>query len=71
MSQISKEDFVDWKTNLVTKAFIEATQERVEDAKDILASTAGLNPDQDSFYRGFIQAYREIADFRIEDFDEN
>jgi hypothetical protein len=63
---VSKEEFVDWKVNLVTKAFFEAAEERVSDAKDILASTAGNDPNNDSFMRGFIAAYREMQGFEVE-----
>ena len=64
---ISKEDFQSWKDHSVTQAFFEACEQRVEDAKEILASGAGLEPDQDNYFRGFIQAYREIQSFSVED----
>lgn len=69
MSNIRKEEFTDWKADQVTKAFFEAAEYRIEDAKDILAGQAGLDSINDSFYRGFITAYREMQDFRI-DFEE-
>ncbi len=64
---VTKSDFLDWKSNDVTKAFFEAAEIRVEDAKDILAGTAGLDSCNDNYFRGFIAAYKEMADFRIED----
>lgn len=64
---ITKEEFVDWKSNLVTKAFFQAAEERVEDAKELLAGQAGLDSIYDSFLRGFIKAYREMTEFRIEE----
>lgn len=63
---ISEAEFQDWKSNLVTKAFFEAALERVEDTKEILAVSAGLNPDQDNYLRGFIQAYKEMTQFSVE-----
>jgi len=68
---INKEEFMDWKSNPVTKAFFSAAEERISDAKDSLAGSAGLDPDMDNFLRGFIHAYREIQQFRIEESDEN
>lgn len=62
---VTPEEFLDWKTNLVTKAFFEASTERVEDAKEILAGQAGRDPAEDSFFRGFIFAYREMAQFKV------
>jgi len=67
---ISKSEWSDWKANNVTRAFFAAAEERVEDAKDVLADSAGQDSDLDNFYRGFIRAYREMQDFRIEDLEE-
>lgn len=67
---ISKSEWSDWKASVVTRAFFAAAEERVEDAKDVLADSAGQDSDLDNFYRGFIRAYREMQDFRIEDLEE-
>lgn len=69
MSVITKQDFQDWKLNDVTRAFYHACNQRIEDCKDILAGSAGMDSDTDNFYRGFIAAYTELQDFRV-DFDE-
>jgi hypothetical protein len=63
---ITKSDFDDWKKSAVTKAFFQAAEERVEDAKEILVAQAGLDGVNDNFYRGFCHAYREMMDFRVE-----
>ena len=68
---ISKTEWTDWKTNLVTRAFYAACSQRVEDAKEILGGTAGIEPEQDNYLRGFIAAYKEMNDFRIEDIEED
>lgn len=70
MSIITKEEWSDWKINPVTKAFYNACDQRIEDAKDILAQSAGLDTVSDNFYRGFIQAYVEMFGFRIEDMED-
>jgi hypothetical protein len=64
---ISKSDFNDWLSNSVTKAYFSAITERIEEAKDVLAESAGLDGIQDNFYRGFIYAYRELKTFKLED----
>ena len=56
MTVITASDFLDWKSNPVTKAFFEACNERIEDAKDNLL-------------RGFVLAYREMQEFRIDDLE--
>lgn len=70
MAIVSQSDFLTWKSDPVTKAFLQAALERVEDAKDILSVQAGFNPNEDRYLCGLIQAYREMQDFRIEDIQE-
>ena len=67
---ISVNEWHDWKSNPVTKAFYEACDFRIEDAKDVLSSSAGIDSSSDSFYRGFIHAYREMLDFKVEELGE-
>ena len=70
MTVISRNDFDNWKSDPVTKAFFQAAQERVEEAKDVLSVEAGLNPVQDNTLRGLIKAYREMQDFSVEYIEE-
>lgn len=67
--EIKASDFYEWKANPVTKAFMYAAQERIHDAMQVLSTTAGLNSIEDNYMRGFITAYRELEDFRIDDLD--
>jgi len=70
MSLIKAQEFYDWKKSPVTQAFMLAAKERIQDAMNVLATTAGLNSIEDNYMRGFIQAYREMEEFRIDDLDE-
>ena len=67
MVEITKADFQDWKLNNVTKAFMLAAEQRVDDCKDMLAGSAGVDSLQDRFLVGMVHAYREMQDFRVED----
>lgn len=67
---ISKGDWEAWKANGVTKAFFAAMIERIEDCKNDLGTSAGIESDFDNFRRGFIHAYREALNFDI-DFEES
>jgi hypothetical protein len=69
--EITKQDFLDWKQDRITKEFFSAILERIEDGKDILATQAGLDPITDNFYRGFIYAYKEALEFRVDSEEEN
>jgi len=60
-------DFKNWTLDPVTKAFYEACRIRIQDAKDNLAVGAGLDSAQDNFNRGFIYAYEEMQQFRMEE----
>ena len=71
MAIITKSDFDLWKADPVTKAFLQAAHERIDDAKDVLSVQAGINAEQDNYLRGMIQAYREIQDFRVDDIQES
>lgn len=64
---ISKEEWIDWKANPVTKAFLLACVDRIEEAKEVLSYKAGQDLIEDNYFRGFIQAYREMLEFKIED----
>lgn len=69
MTILTRSDYEIWKADPVTKAFFQAAQERVEDAKDVLSIEAGINSAQDNLMRGLIQAYREMQDFRVDDLE--
>lgn len=56
----SKQDFLDWKQHPITKATFAALRQREDDIKDALADSAGLNPLEDSFRRGYIAAIRDV-----------
>lgn len=64
---ISKEDYATWKLDPATKAFFAACNDRVEDAKEVLANQAGEDSGRDSFFRGLIFAYREIGNFHVDE----
>lgn len=67
MALINQSEFNDWKSHSVTKAFFEAAQIRIDECKDVLSYSAGIDHLQDRQLVGLIQAYRELFDFRIED----
>lgn len=64
---ITQSDFIAWKDEPLTRAWFEACMERIEEAKEILSVQAGTDQLMDNFYRGFIYAYREMMDFRIDE----
>ena len=71
MAVISSEDFYKWKVDPVTRAFFEAAEQRIEDAKEVLAFSAGNDAGYDRQIVGLIQAYREMQNFRTEDINDN
>lgn len=67
MTPITRSDFLNWKQDKVTEAFFDAAKERVYEAKEMLAASAGNDSLVDRFLVGLIQAYTEIQEFRVED----
>lgn len=70
MVLVTKQEFLDWKQNSVTKAFFDAARQRIEEAKEILSYSAGTDSVNDRVLVGMIQAYREMQEFRVEDIEE-
>ena len=69
MSVISTSDFLTWKADPVTQAFFSSVQERIEDAKETLATSAGIDSMSDNWFRGFIAGQRDMIDARVDDMD--
>lgn len=68
---ITRADWDNWKADPVTRAFFAACAERASGFKEVLAVTAGENPSQDSKISGYIGAYTEITEFKVEDVNED
>lgn len=64
---INQQDFNEWRSQPVTRAFFLAAQERIDECKDILSFSAGTDQAQDRLLVGLITAYREMQEFRVED----
>jgi len=64
---LSKEEFQDWKQSPSTMAFFEVVINRIEDCKDMLAESAGVDQGQDRFFAGMIRAFREVLDVNWSD----
>jgi hypothetical protein len=67
---IQPDDFVLWRNDPVTQAWMEACEQRQTDAKELLVDTAGVDSVNDNFYRGFIRAYEEMLHFKVDDLNE-
>lgn len=67
METVTKDDFQQWKEHLVTKEVFNIIQNRIEDAKEILSQTAGLEPDQDRLLVGMIKALTEVLEISYEE----
>lgn len=69
MSVISTSDFLTWKADPVTQAFFYSVLERIEDAKETLATSAGIDSASDNWFRGFIAGQRDMIDARVDEMD--
>lgn len=64
---ISKEDFVDWKANPVTKAVSAGLQAKIEQFKEILGKQAGEDQLRDRYIVGGIAGIEEFLNVSMED----
>ncbi len=71
MQLITASEYSDWASNPVTKAFKLAIAESIARVKENLAVSAGLDPNEDNFFRGYIRAMYDTLDFRVEDLQES
>lgn len=71
MTPVSQAEFQEWRSHVVTKAFMQAANERIYDCVMAMSTQAGINPSEDNFMRGFVAAYRELESFRIDDLVED
>ncbi len=69
MALITRSEFDLWKSNPVTKEFLQALQERIDEMAQLLVQSAGISPTDDNFNRGYIRALFDISQFEV-NFDE-
>ena len=67
MASLSKEDFLDWKANQITQAYMVSVYRRIEDLKGTLAGSAGLDPNQDRMIVGMIRAFGEVLNVEVDE----
>lgn len=71
---ITKEDFIQWRSEPVTKRVFELIAEKLNLGIEELSYRAGENPVTDREYVGKISAYRDllgISFYELEDEDEH
>ena len=64
---MTKEEFVDWKSNPVTREVIKSLNYKIDELSYLLSSSAGVNPIEDRFKAGAIAAYRDLTLIAWED----
>ena len=67
---ISIKDFNNWKQDAVTEAFFTSIVERIEDAKQTLSFSAGIDTNYDNYLRGFIAGQRDMLEVQLQTDEE-
>ena len=67
---MNKADFVDWKHHPVTQVVFSQLQGRVQDLQEMLGSSAGQDPVQDSQFVGAIKAYKDMLNIEYDGEDQ-
>lgn len=60
-------DFINWKSDPVTKKFFESIEDRIEQIKDTLVQDAGKDPGTDRYYCGYALACFDILETEFKD----
>ena len=64
---MTKTEFYDWKSNLVTKEVFRQFQERIDALRELLGDSAGEDPLLDRWKVGAIQAYKDLIHIEFEE----
>ena len=70
MTPVSKSEYVEWRTSVVTRQLFDSIRMRIEDGKETLANVAGLNALDDVKIVQLIATYREILDWEPDFIEE-
>jgi len=68
---ISQSDFDTWKAEPTTRAFYHALADQIGRVKEFLADSAGLDPNEDNFRRGYIRALQDALLFSVEEANDD
>ena len=71
MQILSRHDFDNWVADPVTKAYKVALAESIGQVKEVLATSAGLDTNEDNFRRGYITALNDAINFSITDLEDS
>lgn len=66
---ISKEDYLEWKANKVTKVVLRAITKLIEEGKEELSQVAGENPASDNRRVGKLDGLRTFTDITYYDLE--
>lgn len=67
---MTKDDFVNWKNNEVSRLVFAMQRDLIERTQDTLGGSAGLDPLQDRFLVGYIKGLQEILNASVEEVGE-
>jgi hypothetical protein len=67
---ISYQDFLNWKSDPVTRVVFGAIQDKMEKYKEILVEDAGKDPESDRFMCGYIRACDDVLNTEYEGEEE-
>ena len=68
---IAKEEYSDWKMHPVTKQLYEDMSLRINEFRDMLETSAGLDSIEDSTIRGVLAGFREVLEWKPESLEEH
>lgn len=67
---ISKEDFIDWKNSPVTKRVFDEIKDMIQEGKEEIAASAGINPLLDRERVGKLNGLTALLGISFYDFED-
>lgn len=68
---MTKQDFLDWKRHPVTQSLFTALINRIQEGREELGDTAGIDPLADRFKVGVIRGHQDVLEGLDNSFVEN
>ena len=66
---MTKQDFTDWKRHPMTISLFTSIHNRIQEGREELGHTAGLDPQSDRLKVGMLKAYEEIVEIDFEEIE--
>ena len=65
MSEMTQSEFQQWQHHFITQEFFIQVKNQIEEQKEALSGSAGIDPTLDNYRRGYIAAMNNVLHFYV------